>query len=60
MLHLSSLFAVARNLRSTLSRQSERLNLRRELEQSSDRTLADIGLSRGDISAVASGRYCRD
>ena len=60
MPRLSSLSTAARGLRAAWSRRSARLQLRRELEESSDRALAEIGLCRGDISAVAGGRYNRD
>jgi len=37
----------------------EESSVRHQLEELSDRELADIGLSRGDIEAVAHGRFKR-
>jgi uncharacterized protein YjiS (DUF1127 family) len=38
---------------------AERARIRRELESYSDRELADLGIGRSDIEAVASGRFTR-
>jgi uncharacterized protein YjiS (DUF1127 family) len=38
---------------------SERARIRRELETYSDRELADLGIGRADIEAVASGQFTR-
>ena len=38
---------------------TERARIRRELETYSDRELSDIGITRSDIEAIASGRYSR-
>ena len=47
-------------LRSTVARHRAIADTTRELEQSSDRALDDMGLSRSDIAAVARGSYRRD
>lgn len=42
-----------------LRRMHERARIRHQLESLDDRQLADIGLSRGDIESVATGRMGR-
>ena len=60
MLHVSSLSLFAHQLRSLWMRRFDRVHFRRELEQSSDRTLADMGICRGDITAVVDGSFGRN
>jgi len=48
-------FTMTRRLKSWQERQ----RLRNELQALDDRLLADIGLSRGDIEAVAAGKQGR-
>lgn len=43
----------------TVRRWVEQSEVRHQLETLDDRQLADIGLSRGDIEAVATGRLTR-
>ena len=47
------------NMLSRLQRWAERRALRDQLNQLTDRELRDIGLDRGAIDAVASGRLRR-
>jgi uncharacterized protein YjiS (DUF1127 family) len=52
-----SIVAFARAVASPLVGWWERATLQDELTQLDDRMLADIGISRADIPAVAAGRY---
>ena len=44
-------------LRSAVTRHRVVVDTTRELEQSSDRALAEMGLARGDIASVANGTF---
>ena len=39
-------------------RRAVQLRIEHELNEHTDRQLAELGLSRSDIHAVATGRYC--
>lgn len=60
MFHVSTLKTrIRRRLQAAIARQARRQRVRRELEATSDRGLADIGIARGDIYVVAFGRATR-
>lgn len=44
-------------LRSAVTRHRAVVETTRELEQSSDRALAEMGIARGDIASVAKGTF---
>ena len=50
---------VLEGIRARRAASAQRSRLRRELSAFSDRELADFGLFRSDIEAVACGRYSR-
>ena len=54
------LVALGRQTAASLEHRREVDRLYRELSHMTDRDLADIGLSRGDICAVAEGTYRRE
>ena len=59
MIDISTLKTCVRRLGARWARHAEALRISRELGDSSDRILAEIGITRGDIGVVARGRFGR-